>query len=177
MRTLILDPPSAGLEELLDRRRRAEADRSDEVWEGVYHMVPAPSGEHADIEAQLLALLRAPAAAAELTVTGQFNLGESDHDYRVPDGGLHRHRPRGVWHQTAALVAEIVSPGDETWEKLRFYAVHQVDELLIVDPQERSVSWLALEEGEYRPIEHSQLIALGTGELHELIDWPETESR
>ena len=53
-------------------------------------MVPAPSGEHADIEAQLLALLRAPAAAAELTVTGQFNLGESDHDYRVPDGGLHR---------------------------------------------------------------------------------------
>ena len=140
-------------------------------------MVPAPSGEHADIEAQLLALLRAPAAAAELTVTGQFNLGESDHDYRVPDGGLHRHRPRGVWHQTAALVAEIVSPGDETWEKLRFYAVHQVDELLIVDPQERSVSWLALEEGEYRPIEHSRLIGLGTGELHELIDWPETESR
>ena len=26
-------------------------------------------------------------------------------------------RPRGVWHSTAALVVEIVSPGDESWKK------------------------------------------------------------
>jgi Uma2 family endonuclease len=56
---------------------------------------------------------------------------------------------------TAALVVEIVSPGDETWEKLPFYAAHHVDEVLIVDPQERSVSWLALERGKYRPIDRS----------------------
>jgi hypothetical protein len=49
---------------------------------------------------------------------GQSNLGESEHDFRVPDGALHRSPPAGVWHPTAALVIEIVSPGDESWEKL-----------------------------------------------------------
>jgi len=43
----------------------------------------------------------------------------------------------GVWHETAALAIEILSPND-TWEKLPFFAVHEVDELLIVDPDERT---------------------------------------
>jgi Uma2 family endonuclease len=103
---------------------------------------------------------------------GEFNLGESEHDYRVPDGGLHRTGGWGTWASTAALVVEIVSPGDETWEKLPFYAGRQVDESLIVDPQKRSVDWLALGRGEYRPIERSRLIDLGPGELSEQVDWP-----
>jgi Uma2 family endonuclease len=49
----------------------------------------------------------------------------------------------GDWRLTAALV-EILSPADETPAKLPFYAAHQVDELLIVDPQSRTVSWCAL---------------------------------
>jgi Uma2 family endonuclease len=81
-----------------------------------------------------------------------------------------------VWHPTAALVIEIVSPGDESWEKLPFYAAHDVDEVLIVDPQERSVSWLALEAGEYRPIERSGLIDLGAQGLTEQLDWPPIQS-
>ncbi len=176
MRTLILDP-SAGLEQILERRRRAGADRLDEVWEGVYHVVPAPSHAHAAIEWQLAALLSPAARAAGLEPTGQFNLGESEHDFRVPDGGLHRAGATGTWHPTAALVVEVVSPGDETWEKLPFYAVHQVDELVIVDPQERSVGWLALEAGAYHPLERSGLIELGPAELAGRLDWPETESR
>jgi Uma2 family endonuclease len=69
-------------------------------------------------------------------------------------------------------VVEIVSPGDESWEKLPFYAAHRVDEVLIVDPQERSVSWLALRDGEYHPIERSGLVDLGTLGLAEQLDWP-----
>src|SRR5271154_687340 len=57
MRTLVLDSPTDGLDELLERRRRSGLDRLDEVWEGVYHMVPAPSGPHATIESQLHRLL------------------------------------------------------------------------------------------------------------------------
>jgi Uma2 family endonuclease len=53
-----------------------------------------------------------------------------------------------VYLPTAALVLEVVSPGDETWEKLGFYAAHGVEELLIVDPQEKAVSWIGLEAGE-----------------------------
>jgi hypothetical protein len=173
MRTLVLDPPTAGLGDVLEGRRRSGLDRLDEIWEGVYHMVPAPSGEHAEISQQLAELLGPPARAAGLIAAiAGFNLGEDDHDFRVPDGGLHRGRPTGVWHPTAALVVEIVSPGDESWEKLSFYAAHDVDEVLIVDPQERSVSWLALEDGEYRPIEHSRLIDLGAQGLADQLDWP-----
>jgi Uma2 family endonuclease len=70
------------------------------------------------------------------------------------------------------MVVEIVSPNDETWEKLSFYAAHHVDEVLIVDPQERSVNWLALADGEYHPIERSGLVALVAQDLAEQLDWP-----
>lgn len=173
VRTLILDPSSAGLDELVERRRRSGLDRLDEMWDGVLHMVPAPSGEHADITYQLAVQLGAPASAAGLfPALGGFNLGDSDENYRVPDGGLHRERLRGVWHPTAALVIEVVSPGDETREKLPFYAEHQVDELLIVDPTTQAVDWLALDDGEYRPVQRSRLIDLGPEELARGIDWP-----
>jgi Uma2 family endonuclease len=172
MRALILDPPSAGLDELLERRRRSGLDRFDEVWEGVLHMVPAPSHAHGSIEAQLLMILGPAAHAAELEPTGQCNLGESEHDFRVPDGALHHPGASGTWHPTAALVIEIVSPGDETWEKLPFYAAHQVDELLIVDPQQQAVHWFALQAGEYHPVQRSGLIDLGPAELQGRIDWP-----
>jgi hypothetical protein len=170
---MILDSSSAGLEKLMERRRRSGLDRLDEIWEGVYHMVPAPSFAHASISQQLAELLGPPARAAGLIAAmGEFNLGESEHDFRVPDGGLHRPGASGTWLPTAALVVEIVSPGDESWEKLPFYAAHHVDEVLIVDPQKRTVSWLALKDGEYRPIERSGLIDLGPQELHARLDWP-----
>jgi hypothetical protein len=34
VRTVILDPPSAGLDELVQRRARSGLDRLDEIWEG-----------------------------------------------------------------------------------------------------------------------------------------------
>lgn len=172
MPTLIPDPPPAEVVALLERRRRAGADRHDEVWEGVLHMAAAPSGPHAEVDAQLIALLTAPARAAGLVPSGQFNLGEPEHDYRAPDSGLHRDRLAGTWQSTAALVTEVVSPGDETWNKLPFYAAHGVEEVLIVDPAERSVDWLVLRDGEYHPAQHSGLVELGAGELAERLDWP-----
>ncbi|HTR72604.1 MAG TPA: Uma2 family endonuclease, partial [Solirubrobacteraceae bacterium] len=175
MRTLILDPTTASLDELLERRKRSGLDRLDEVWEGVLHMVPAPSGRHGDIESQLHAILRPLAERAGLKMIGQSNLGASEHDYRVPDSSLHRSGASGTWHATAALAIEIVSPNDETWEKLPFYADHQVDEVLIVDPATHRIDWLALEEGAYEPTERSRLIELGPHELGERIEWPAEE--
>lgn len=172
MPTLVRDPQPAEFEALLERRRHLGQDVFDEVWEGVLHMNPAPSGRHARIEAQLLSVLRVPATVAELTVVGQFNLGVDEHDYRVPDGGLHRKFTDRVFYPTAALVIEIVSPGDESWEKLGFYAAHGVDELLMIDPQEKTVSWLGLDGGEYKQLERSRLVELGAVELARQIDWP-----
>jgi Uma2 family endonuclease len=173
MSMVVVGTPPPELTALLERRRRAGADRLDEVWEGVHHMVPAPSGEHADIAQQLAVLLDAPARAAGLVPTmHEFNLGESERDFRVPDGGLHRHRPRGAWQASAALVVEIVSPDDETQEKLPFYAEHSVDEILIVDPTDRTVTWLSLRDGRYQPVSQSDLVEFGAAELTEQLDWP-----
>jgi len=171
MPTLVRDPQPAEFEALLERRRRLGQDLFDEVWEGVLHMNPAPHSQHGRLEWQLAAILAPLAATAGLRALGQFNLGE-DGDYRVPDGALVRPGPDAVYLPTAALVLEIVSSGDETWEKLAFYAGHGVEELLIVDPQERTVSWMGLEAGEYRHLKRSRLIELGGGELVQRIDWP-----
>ncbi len=172
MRTLLSDPPPAEFEQLLEHRRRLGLDCLDEVWEGVLHMAPAPRDAHAHVSQQLGELLGPLARADGLAPTMSiFNMGDPD-DYRIPDGGLHRVSSWGTFAPTAALVVEIVSPGDESWKKLPFYAAHHVDEVLIVDPAQRTVDWLTLEHGEYRPVERSRLIELGPSELTERLDWP-----
>ena len=172
MPTLVMDPAPAEIDALIERRRRLGLDHRDEMWEGVYRMNPPPSLEHQVILQQLAVLLSSSARDADLlAVIQEFGLGAPE-DYRVPDGGLHRPGASGVWHPTAALVIEIVSPGDESWHKLPFYAAHDVDEVLIIDPREHSISWLGLENGEYQPIARSGLIDLGPNELGEQIDWP-----
>ncbi len=172
MRTLVPDPPPTEFEELLRRRHRSGADRRDEVWEGVLHMAPAALRRHADLQAQVIAILHGPARARELRATGEFNLGDED-DYRIPDAALLEPGPDQLYVPTAALVAEVLSPGDESWDKLPFYAAHHVDELLIVDPAQHAVHWLALaEHGEYQAVESSRLIDLGAAQLAEQIDWP-----
>jgi hypothetical protein len=98
MPTLVLGSPPPELEALLERRRRAGADRLDEVWEGVRHLVPGPSLEHARVVTQLTLLFDGPAREGGLLLAmSAFNLGESERDFRVPDGGLHRPGAAGVW--------------------------------------------------------------------------------
>jgi Uma2 family endonuclease len=171
VRTLILDPPPGELRELLERRRLSRGDRHDEVWEGVYHMVPAPGARRSLIVMRLGILLDGAARAAGLVVTVEFNLGDAD-DYRIPDLGVHRGEPRGTWIPTAAAVVEIVSPDDETWDKLGFYAERGVDELIIVDPARDSVDWRGLRDGEYVRIERSGLVDLDGRRLAAQIEWP-----
>jgi hypothetical protein len=65
MRALVLDPDTSGLEEMLERRRRSGLDRLDEVWDGVLHMVPAPSFAHASVTHQVGVALDVRATLAE----------------------------------------------------------------------------------------------------------------
>lgn len=172
MRTLLPDPPPPEFAQLLQRRRRLGLDRRDEVWQGVLHMNPAPRGRHGDVVQQLAELLGPLARRAGMfPLVADFNLGEPD-DYRVPDGGLHHERRDLTYYPSAALALEILSPDDETRGKLPFYAAHGVEELVIIDPAERTVEWLALEQGEYRPVVRSGLIELSPAHLTERIDWP-----
>lgn len=134
-------------------------------------MVPEPGAAHSLIAQQLAILLDAPARAAGLVVSVDFNLGEED-NYRVPDLGIHRGRPRGTWIPTAGAVVEILSPKDETWDKLAFYAEHRVDELVVADPAGHAVDWRSLQGGEYVSTGRSALLDLDSDELAAGIDWP-----
>jgi hypothetical protein len=51
------------------------------------------------------------------------------------------------------------------WQQLPFYAEHHVDEILLVDPDERALTWLQRHDGDYEPVQRSQLIDLGAAEL------------
>ena len=84
-----------------------------------------------------MAFLHPRARARQLRPVGIFNLGARD-NYRIPDAGIPR-EPQGLYSPTAAIVVEILSPGDATPEKLPFYAAHDVEEVIIVDPDERAV--------------------------------------
>ena len=173
MPTFVRDPIPIELQQLIDRRRRLGLDRFDEVWEGVLHMNPVPAGRHGNIVMQLGHLLSERAKRGRLTLVGEFNIGDDLHDFRAPDGGLLRDFTSQVFYPTAALVIEVVSPGDDSWNKLGFYANRGVDEVVIVDPDTHTVHWLARAgDSSYEPVESSAVIELGPAELAAAIDWP-----
>lgn len=171
MKTVIVGDPPVEITSFLTRRRALGQDTFDEVWEGDYHVVPAPHSWHGQVDSELAALLRSPAKSAGLFITTPFNLGAED-DYRVPDGGYHRSRPSGVWIATAAIVVEVVSPDDETWEKFDFYARHHVEEICVADPMARQIRWFVLAGDAYEETAASPLLGVTTADLVAAIDWP-----
>ena len=73
----------------------------------------------------------------------------------------------------AAVVVEIVSPDDETFEKLPFYAAHGVEEVLVVEPEERKVRVLGLGDGNYEKRATSAVLGVSGAEVARALHWPE----
>src|SRR3954462_9354769 len=92
----------------LQRRGAAGQDRFDEMWEGTYHVEPAPTGRQGALAAQLAVILTTRMGAG-LLVTTAVNIGDSDHDYRVPDLAVLDAEDLRTWNPTAHLVVEVVS--------------------------------------------------------------------
>jgi Uma2 family endonuclease len=151
MRAVMLEVPEA----LLEQRRRSGADRWDEVWEGVLHMVPPPSDQHQAFGTYLLLALGPIASAAGLEPRYEGGYFRATDDYRLPDLLFARREHfthRGL-EGPADLVVEILSPGDESRDKLAFYAAMSVKELLLVDPVTREFELLGLAaDGSYEPV-------------------------
>ena len=171
MRTVILDPLPEEIAAFVERRRALGQDAYDEVWDGVYHMAPAPSAEHAALQHTLSEVLGAIARTFGLTPTGPFNLGDPN-DYRVPDLGYHRTPPRGAFVPTAALVVEIPSPNDETFEKFDFYAARRVDEILVADLRACVMRCWHLATPRYVERDHSAVLDIDMRALGDAIEWP-----
>lgn len=144
----------------------------DEVWEGEYHVAPGPDGPHGRIDYQLHRVLGPRVDAAALYGSGPLNIGKAD-DYRVPDAAYLRSARTALYNPTAAIVVEIVSPGDESRRKSDFYFQAGVEELLIVDPRARAVEWFARGDGGFKPVPGSALLGVSAEELATELDWPD----
>jgi Uma2 family endonuclease len=171
VKTVVLGPRPKELEELLARRRVEGTDLFDEMWEGAYHMVPAPHPHHGIVENELAVALAGPSRAAGLIGTGPFNLGTPT-DYRVPDRGYHRTVPATTFVTSCALVVEVVSPDDETFAKLAFYAAAGVEEIIVADPRTRRLTCLGLQHGKYVEQADSGLLSVNLADLQSAISWP-----
>jgi Uma2 family endonuclease len=172
MRTLFVTDPPPVVEDWLAQRRALGQDRFDEVWEGEYHVAPAPHRRHARLDDLLGRLLGPLADEVGLIGATTCNIG-SPRDYRVPDRAYFRGGEDLVWNPTAAIVVEILSPGDESRAKLPFYFRVGVEEVLLVDPDERTIEWLVRAEDAFEPADGSTLLGVTSAALADRIDWPE----
>jgi Uma2 family endonuclease len=171
MRTLFVTDPPPPVEDWLARRRALGQDRFDEVWEGEYHVAPAPSGRHGRVDDEVGAVLRPLARRAGLSGTTACNIGGPS-DFRVPDRAYFRTGGLEVWNPRAAIVVEIVSPGDESRQKFKFYHRAGIEEVLIVDPDARTAEWFVRSGAAFQAADHSQLLGITAAELVAAIAWP-----
>jgi Uma2 family endonuclease len=143
MAMFIEDP---ALEESLKAQRQAwDADKHDEVWEGVYFMSPEADDDHQDLVLEFAVVLREAVAKHGLgKVRPGVNLAASAEnwkdDYRVPDVVVFLNETAATnhgkfWTGAADFLVEITSPRDRVYEKLPVYSLLGVRELLILNRQ------------------------------------------
>lgn len=146
-------------QQILDQRSRTGANRWDEMWEGVLHMPPMPNREHQDLAKALMIWLETRwALPLGNRVHGPINLaspGGWPNAYRIPDLVLLTPDRFGIdrneyFEGPPSVVIEIRSPGDETVEKMPFYANLGCPELWIIDRDTKAPELHVLQEGRYQ---------------------------
>jgi Uma2 family endonuclease len=145
----------------LARRKLTGIDRWDEMWEGVLHMAPAPYDEHQRILAELLAfllpLLKRTGRGTLRPGINVFRDASPREDYRIPDltfvaaGREAILAKDGVRGGGPDAVIEIRSPGDETYDKLPFFAALGVREVVVIDRDSKETEAYRLEGPQYVP--------------------------
>ncbi|MCO6457817.1 MAG: Uma2 family endonuclease [Pirellulaceae bacterium] len=169
MPTLILD---AELELSLRAERSASgADQRDEVWEGVYVMVPLADDERQELVTRFTAIFQEALGWPGLAqVRAGVNVSDRSDDwqqnYRIPDVAVFLPSGAAVnrgsyWQGGPDFAVEIVSSQDRTRDKLEFYSRVRVGELLVVDRQPWRLELCRLESGRWQLAESS---ALGDGQ-------------
>lgn len=141
MKGVMLDVP----EFVLEWRRKTGADRFDEVWNGVLHMVPAANIGHQQFERALLVWLSLNWMHSGREVLHQVNVSADDdwvNNFRVPDIVLLLPEETGFLRENfvqgaPSVVIEIRSPDDETYEKFPFYAALGAKEIWVIDRDTR----------------------------------------
>ena len=139
MRTVLLEVSPAELA----HRKAIGADRWDEMWEGVLHALSTPGVEHQRILDELVVflgpLIERTQRGTFLSRINVFDESSRLENYRIPDATFVAAGREailvhdGVRGGGPDAVIEVRSPGDESYEKLPFYAHLSVREVVIVD--------------------------------------------
>jgi hypothetical protein len=130
----------------------------DEMWEGVLHMPLVPNRMHQDFQWALETWLRAhwaePLGSRVYHEVNLASIGGWPNNYRIPDLVLLTPDRFSIDHNEylegpPAVVVEIRSPDDETYEKLPFYAALGVPEAWVIDRDTKTPELYALERRDY----------------------------
>jgi Uma2 family endonuclease len=141
MTMVVLDPDIT--KDFISLRRASGNDRWDEVWDGVYLLMPNPNIEHQEIAAGLTMVLGPVVKWPGLgRVFPGVNVSDQPDDwtrnYRCPDVAVYLPGNPAVergthWHGGPDFAVEVVSPDDRSRDKLDFYARVGVREMLLVE--------------------------------------------
>lgn len=143
---------------ILEWRKRTGIDIWDEMWEGVLHIPPSPNLYHQDFQWELENWLRMfwarPLSNKVYHEINVASVGGRPHNYRIPDLVLLTPDCFDInrieyFEGAPAVVVEIHSPGDETFEKLPFYAQLGVPEVWVIDRDTKELTLYHLNSGEY----------------------------
>ncbi|MGA2059474.1 MAG: Uma2 family endonuclease [Thermoguttaceae bacterium] len=129
------------------------------MWEGVLHMPPSPNRIHQDFLGELESWMRIfwtrPLGNKVYHEINVASPGGWPNNYRIPDLVLltpdRFDIDRNEYFEGApTVVVEIRSPGDETMEKLPFYAQLGVPEVWVIDRDTKIPTLYCLHSGQYK---------------------------
>lgn len=142
--------------EVLRFRERTGADRFDEMWQGVLHMTPSPGFKHQTCASRILSFFLevwCPRTAGAAVMQVNVSTPERwDQDYRIPDVSVmmpDRVPDAEAMFVRPNVVFEIRSPGDETYEKLPFYAAVGIEAVVVVERDTKAVQVFAVTGGDF----------------------------
>jgi Uma2 family endonuclease len=171
MATVILDRDLG--EHLRQQRAETGADRWDEVWDGIYMMVPLPNNEHQQIASRLTAICEDTVGwGGGAIVLPGANVSDREQgwaqNYRCPDvvvvlPGGHAKNCGTHWCGGPDFAVEIVSDDDRTRDKIPFYSKIHTLELLLIDRDPWSLELFRLIDSELASI--GKLTTESTGTL------------
>lgn len=149
-------------EQIIADRQAKGHDAHDEVWNGVYVVMPIRDIEHQEIRTDLGCILdREMGMKGQADVILGVNVSDRDQDweqnYRCPDLVVFLPDTKAILRDAHSFggpdfVVEIASEHDRCWDKVDFYAKVKTKELLIIDRNPWQITLLRLTDVEMKEV-------------------------
>ncbi len=151
---LILDPVLAC--RVIAERQLNGLDRRDEVWDGVHVMSPLANNEHQRLAFRLAMILDSILPPGSGEAFHEVNVSDREAgwemNFREPDVAVFLTDGPGRdcgshWCGGPDLVVEVMSRNDRSHQKMDFYALNGVCELILIDREPWAIEFYRLANG------------------------------